>query len=118
MRWILLNIAVLTASAAPPILHSSFESGPGGWVAMGQSGTLRATQEPSETHDGKPSLAIDYEIGQKKFAAAVLPVEPGALAAMGQIHFWIKTDVPTSVVLTLRERVGGNYFATAWSPGS
>lgn len=67
--------------------------------------------------DGKPSLAIDYEIGPKKFAAAVLPLEAGSLAAMDQVHFWVKTDYPTSVALILREKDGGNYSAPAWSPG-
>ncbi len=68
--------------------------------------------------EGKPSLALDYEIGQKKFTAAVLPLPRAALAAMGQIHLWIRTDFPTSVVLTLREKDGGNYAAMAWSPGN
>ena len=85
---------------------------------MGESGIVRVTREAADLRDGKPSLAFDYEIGPKKFGAAILPVEPGALAAMDQLHFWVKTDYPTSIAVILNEKGGGNYTAVAWSPGS
>src|ERR1700722_13583395 len=118
MRWIFLNFAVTAAIAATPILHSNFDSGLGGWISMGPSGSVRVTRDAADMRDGKPSLALDYEIGQMKFAAAVLPAEPSALTAMDQIHLWVRTDFPTSVVVTLNEKGGGNYIAMAWSPGS
>ena len=118
MRWIFLNFAVTAALAATPVLHSNFDSGLDGWVAMNGSGSVRVTRDAADIREGKPSLAFDYEIGQHKFAVAVLPVQPAALTAMDQVHFWVKTDFPTSVVVTLNEKGGGNYTAVAWSPGS
>jgi len=118
MRWIFLNLAVTAAIAATPILHSNFESGPDGWMRMGESGSVRVTRDAADMREGKPSLAFDYEIGQRKFAAAVLSVERAAMSPMDQIHFWVKTDFPTSVVVTLSEKGRGNYTAPAWSPGS
>lgn len=85
---------------------------------MGENGAIRVTHEAADLREGKPSLAFDYEIGQRKFAAAVLTVEPAAMAAMDQIHFWVRTDFPTSVVVILSEKGGGNYTAPAWSPGN
>jgi hypothetical protein len=118
MRWIFVNLVIMTAVAATPIVHSSFESGLGGWVKIGESGSVRVARDIADMREGKPSLAFDYEIGQRKFAAAVLPVDPVAMAAMDQIHLWIRTDFPTSVVLILKEKDGGNYTAPAWSPGN
>jgi hypothetical protein len=118
MRWIFLNFAVTAAIAATSILHSTFDSGLGGWMGMGESGSVRVTRDAADMREGKPSLAFDYEIGQRKFAAAVLPVEPAALTGMDQIHFWVRTDFPTSVVVTLSEKGGGNYTALVWSPGN
>jgi hypothetical protein len=117
MRSILLSLSMMTAFAATPILRSTFDDGLGAWVRMGENGTLRVARESRETRATEPSLAFDYEIGEKKFGAAILPVEPAALAAMHQIHFWIKTDYPTSVAVILSEKGGGNYTALAWSPG-
>jgi hypothetical protein len=107
----------MTAFAATPILHLSFDDGVGAWVRMGENGSFRVARESPETRQTTPSLAFDYEIGEKKFGVAILPVEPGALAAMDQIHFWIRTDYPTSVAVILSEKGGGNYTAVAWSPG-
>lgn len=112
------QVSLALAAAATPILHTDFENGPGGWIVMGESASLRAAHEEPDRREAKPSLAFDYEIGPKKFAAAILPVEPGALAGLDQIHFWVKTDIPTSLVVTLNEKGGGNYAAMAWSPGS
>jgi hypothetical protein len=117
MRWILLSLSVLTTFAATPILHSTFDDTTGAWTAMGGNGTLRVTRETADTREGKPSLALDYEIGPKKFGAAILPVGPNTLAVMGQVHFWLKTDYPTTVAVILSEKGGGNYTAMAWSPG-
>jgi hypothetical protein len=127
MRWILLSLPVMTLSvitfsvitmfAATPLLRSTFDNGPGAWITMGENGTLRVAREAADIRESNPSLAFDYEIGPKKFGAAILPVEPGALAAMDQVHFWVKTDYPTSVAMILSEKGGGNYSATAWSPG-
>jgi hypothetical protein len=117
MRWILLSLSATAALAATPILRSAFDDGPGAWMTMGDRGTLRVTREAAEIRGSNPSLAFDYEIAPKKFGAAVLPVEPPALAAMDQVHFWVKTDYPTSVAVVLSEKGGGNYSAIAWSPG-
>jgi hypothetical protein len=117
MRWILACLTLTTAIAATPLLQSTFDNDPGAWTVMGGNGTLRVTRDGANQRDGKPSLAFEYEIGPKKFGAAILPVEPGALATMDQIHFWIKTDYATSIAVILSERGGGNYSALAWSPG-
>ena len=116
--FLLLNLALLSATATAPILRTSFESGQGKWVVIGESGSLRVSRDGADVREGKPSLAFDYEIGLKKFAAAILPVEPAALTGMDQIHFWAKTDFPTSIVVTVNEKGGGNYVAMAWSPGN
>lgn len=115
-------VSILLASTAigcavTPLVQSDFESGQVGWVAMGPSGAVRVTRDPSDMRGGKASLALDYEIGPKKFALAVLPVSLNSLDGAGEIHFWAKTEFPTSVVVTLREKGGGNYAAIAWSPG-
>jgi hypothetical protein len=117
MRSAALILCATAAFAATPLLRSTFDQGPDPWTAMGESATLRVSREAADMREGKPSLAIDYEIGPRKFGVAVLPVEPGALAAMDQVHFWVKTDYPTSVALILREKDGGSYTAPSWSPG-
>jgi hypothetical protein len=103
--------------AATPLVKTDFAGGQAGWVSMGPSGTVRIARDTSDMREGKPSLALDYEVGPKKFALAVLPVSPNAIRDAGQIHFWTKTEFPTSVVVTLSEKGGGNYAAMAWSPG-
>lgn len=85
---------------------------------MGGGGTIRAGQGSAEQRGGKASLAFDYEIQARKFSAAILATEPGSLAAMTQVHFWVKTDYPTSVAVVLSEKGGGNYTALFWSPGN
>jgi hypothetical protein len=117
MRWIFLSLSVMTAIAATPLLHSTFDEGQGAWITMGDNGAIRVTREAADVREGKPSLAFDYDIGPKKFGAAILPVEDGALATMDQVHFWVKTDYPTSFAVILSEKGGGNYSAVAWSPG-
>jgi hypothetical protein len=118
VREILVSLSVMTATAATPLLRSTFDDGPGAWKTIGESGAIRVASDAAAMRDGKPSLSLDYEIGPKKFAAAVLPVESGALTTMDQVHFWIKTDYPTSVAVFLSEQGGGNYSAIAWSPGN
>ena len=117
MRPLLLLFPVAAAFAATTLLRSTFDQGPAPWSAMGENATVRVSQDAADLREGKPSLAIDYEIGPGKFGAAVLPIDTGAFATMDQIHFWVKTDYPTSVILILREKDGGSYNAPAWSPG-
>ncbi|HEY3841261.1 MAG TPA: hypothetical protein VGL72_32040 [Bryobacteraceae bacterium] len=118
MRWILGFFAAVTAFAATPILRSTFGDNTGAWTALGGNGTVRVANEVADTRDGKPSLAFDYVIGSKRFGAAILPVEPAVLTGMEQLHFWIRTDYPTTVAVILSEKGGGNYTAMMWSPGA
>ncbi len=117
IRWILLSLSAITAAAAPPLFHSTFEDGPGTWITMGENCAFRLTPQPADRREGHASLVFDYNIGQKAFGAAILPVKPGALNTLGEIHFWIKTDYATSTLVILSEKGGGNYSAIAWSPG-
>ena len=103
--------------AAEPIVRADWAGGLDGWAAMGPTGNVRVSRDAGDMRNGKPSLALDYEVGERKFAIASLPVTPDKLRGMGQVHFWVRTEFGTSVVVILSEKGGGNYSAMAWSPG-
>jgi hypothetical protein len=84
---------------------------------MGGTGTLRVLRDDAGLRDNQPALAFDYEIGPRKFGVAILPADPGALTSMDQLHFWVKTDYATTVIVIMKEKDGGSYSAMAWSPG-
>jgi len=110
-------LCILPAFAATALLSTSFKNGPGSWAVMGGTGSLRVSRDAPDLRDNEPALAFDYEIGLRKFGAAILPTDPGALTSMDRLHFWVKTDYPTTVIVIMKEKDGGNYSAMAWSPG-
>lgn len=123
------SVFTLSGTAATPLLHSTFSNpgegntGTAGWMAVGGSGAVHVSSEAGAMLDGKPSLAFDYEIGPGKLGLAMLPLAatglaPDGLATLDQIHFWVKTEFPTSVAIVLSEKQGGNYNAMVWSPGN
>jgi len=98
------------------LLHSTFESGEDGWIAMGTNAKVHATRAAGDIKNGKSALAYEYELVPKKFSAAVLPVTEG-LTGMRRLHFWIKSDAATPVGVLLSEKKpgGGDYLAWFWS---
>jgi len=65
------------------------------------------------------AVEFKYQLGTKKFAAAVLPVDD-SFASMKSLRFRIRTDHDTTVGVLLSERKpgGGNYAALFWSPAN
>jgi hypothetical protein len=111
-------IVTLLLTAAGLAQTYSFESGEEGWIGLGPNARVHVTKDAANVKSGRAALAFDYKIAPKQFSAAVLPVEPGSIAALKRVHFWIKTDISTAVAILLSEKKpgGGDYTAWAWSP--
>jgi hypothetical protein len=79
------------------------------WVAMGTGGSLNTASNGA--------VDFKYELGAKRFAAAVLPVDD-SFASMKSLRFRARTDHDTTLGVLLGERKpgGGNYVALFWSP--
>lgn len=81
------------------------------WIVMGAGGSVTAASGGG--------VEFKYELGSKRFAAAVLPVDD-SFASMKSIRFRARTDRDTTVGVLLSERKpgGGNYVALFWSPAN
>lgn len=100
------------------IVRYSFDEDEGGWIAGGKGGAVRIARGAADVKNGAGALALDYTVGDG-VAVAVLPLRGVATARIDSVRFWMKTDVPTGVVVTIAERKpGGRYNAICWSTGN
>jgi hypothetical protein len=111
----LLLLLFLSGSA---LLRQTFDEDSAGWIAGGKGGTLRITHDAADVKSGSGALAFDYNIGAG-VAIAARPLRGVDMAHVDAIRFWMKTDVPTPLAVTMGEKSpGGRYAAVCWSTGN
>ncbi len=112
-----LSVAALVASTGSgfaqgnALVHNSFESNEESWVALGENTKVGVTNTTTNVKAGKGSLQYSYTIAKGGMGAAILPVNPPALAKMKSIRLWIKSDQSTTLIVSIQERNGGRYMA-------
>lgn len=102
-----LSVATQKTEATPqdknaPLISHDFETEAGGWVAFGGTGKVEITRNKNDVHAGKGALAYSYVASKDRILATILPVTEFGKAT--GIQFWVKTDVPTAVLLNLNEK--------------
>jgi len=118
-----IGLLLLTAGPAahaggPPIVSTTFETDAGDWRVVNVANQPTDTAKLSITHDaanvkeGKGSLKFDYVIKKGDVNFIMLPTQPPALAKMKSLHFWVKTDHSTSMILFVSEKDSGRYKTT------
>jgi len=117
----LLSFGMLFAQAQPPqetLVKNTFETETEGWITMGTSGSVKVTHQAATAKSGSGALEYTYNLDNKGFSTAILPVGSGKVAGMRSIRFWIKSDHDTAlgVILSEKKPGGGDYAAMAWIP--
>lgn len=128
MRFLLIACSLLggTHPSTPEVrqdtlVHSTFATGEDGWKAvqiMGADAKLSVVHDADHVKVGTGSLKYGYNVKQGEVAAAYLPIADGALAKMRSLHFWLRSEHPAPIVVTLEEKAGGRYTAFVFGRSS
>ncbi|RYG26652.1 hypothetical protein EON82_02495 [bacterium] len=102
----------VAAAQGEPLIRSTFAAGEDGWTAaqlVGTGGKVSVVRDPDHLKVGTGSLRLDYSVKVGEMSAASLPVADGALAKMGSIHFWVRPDQNSPLIVNLQEKNGAQY---------
>jgi hypothetical protein len=114
----MIRFMLLLFLSASTMLRQTFDEGTSGWIGAGKGGTLRVAHDAADVKNGTGALAFDYTVGDG-VAIAALPLLGLDTAHLDALRFWMKTDVPTALAVSLTERSpGGHYSAVFWSTGN
>jgi hypothetical protein len=106
------------ATEARPVLATPFDKDANGWTALGEK--TKAEVE-SDTVSGKNALRFDYTVAKGAMGFLLLPVNANEISTAKAVRMQVKTDYPTTVVVTLQEQDAGKeqgrYMAYFYSPG-
>lgn len=108
-------MAPAAKAANPPIVNTTFETDPGDWRIINVTGQptdaakVGVTHEAAHVKAGKGSLKFDYTVKKGDTNLLMLPLQPPSLVKMQSMHFWIKPDHNTSMMLVVSEKDGGRY---------
>jgi hypothetical protein len=104
--------------AARTLMATPFEKDANGWMTFGEKAK---TAVEADTVTGKGTLRYDYQVEKGGLSLMILPVNPGEIGDAKAIRFAVKTDYPTTVVVSLQEseagKEEGRYTAVFYSPG-
>ncbi len=119
---LVLAIGIVAAQQAPPavapLIEQKFETDAGMWTALGTSGKVSITHDAAHVKEGKSALQFDYAVNKGELNALVLPTPNGGLTKMQSMHFWIRSDYPTTFAVSMQEKDGGRYASTFSVPGN
>lgn len=107
----------LATTQDAPLVHSTFAKDEDGWIValpLGMGGKVSVVRDPERVKVGTGSLLLSYAVAEGQLSGAARTIAAGAAAKMASIHFWIRPDQNTPLVLTLQEK-GGSQFATMFS---
>lgn len=102
----------------PPIVATTFEKDAGDWRIMNVTGgsteaaKLTVSHEAADIKEGVGSLKFDYTVKKGDTNLLMLPLQAPSLVKMKSLHFWVKSDHATSMMLVLSEKDGGRYQST------
>src|SRR5262249_52847435 len=101
------------AQRGEALLSFDFERSTEGWVGYPDTAKVRITREARDVKVGKGALELTYRVAPDQYGTALVPIKEGALARMGSLRFYLKTDVATTVAVALTEKKpnGGDYAA-------
>lgn len=106
------------ATESRSVLATPFEKDANGWTSFGEK---TKTELESDTVTGKNSLRFDYTVAKGAMGFLVLPVNANEIGAAKTLRLQVKTDYPTTLVVTLQEQDAGKdegrYMAFFYSPG-
>ncbi len=111
---LILGLIVTAGNQDSVLPHNTFDRGTEGWTAMqiqGEGAKVEAIYDKALLKSSPGTLAFGYKIGMGQVSFAGLTVGAGKLAKMNSIHFWLRSDHGTSVVVMLSEKDGGRYSA-------
>jgi hypothetical protein len=108
--------ATPTQAVPAPFISHTFEAGDGGWQAQGASGKVSITHDAAHVKEGKAALQFDYTIAKNEMSVLYLPTPEGLLAKAKSIRFWVMSDHPAPLFVSLQEHEGGRYIALVAAP--
>ena len=112
-----LGITMSRAEETPPsVIEHSFEENIGGWTGFGASAKVALTKEAGSVKVGKGALQFDYAVKKGEMNMLLLPTGDGTLTKMKSLSFWVKATHSTPLIVTLGEKEGGRYNASAFVP--
>lgn len=95
-----------------PLIRSAFVGSEEGWNTtriLGTGGKLAVVHDAEHLKVGIGSLKFEYAVKPGEMTGATLPVASGVVAKMGSIHFWVRPDQNTPLVVSLVEGGGAQY---------
>jgi hypothetical protein len=99
-----------------PFIHHTFEADDSGWQAQGTSGKVSITHDAAHVKENKAALQFDYTIAKNELSLLMLPTPVGSLAKAKSIRFWVLSDHPSPLFVSLPEHEGGRYVALVAVP--
>jgi len=110
----LLGVLAVAGTQQATLPHMSFENDEGGWAVyqpLGTGASLAVTHDAKFVRTGKGSLAFSYKVEKGQLGIVAHHIEPGTLAPMNSIHFWMQSDHDTTMIVSAQEHNGGRYSA-------
>jgi len=100
------------------VMHLDFEDDQPRWIAFGDGARAGITRDADNVHEGNAALQFNYNLAPNQISALFLPTGR-TLAGLTSIHFWVKADHATPIVVMLLEGDRGvRYLASVYAPAN